>query len=272
MNTPQSKQQEKMQEDPHKGVNVGMATGKLFESQMLGDLSSKLVLESFQQTLNEALQNSGIGEKDLNEAVKHILFRGGVNQGKRKWRSLADFMQSAFGSIKSGTEEDKAEAYYDFNELLRVLNAKDKFPHIKKSVPTFLSRDTDLNISLEIARKSQSEINSKKFVTVLSNELKQKLAPGVRLQVISGLGTPMDYVQKIDFVVAILDAKGKIVRYYSYDLKTDPNKKESIMKDVVVVMPEDLQATLDERTRSCLDIVVQNVVERESKVTLERRN
>lgn len=268
-NAAQRQDQAGLVDDPYKGVKVGMATGKLFESQMLGDLSSKVVLESLQQILFETLKNAGVGENELNEAVKYIYYRSGDNKGERKWNSSDVFMQSVFGGIKSGNEKEKAEAYYDLNDLLRSLGDKTKFPKLK-IIPTFLLREVEFNMSLEIARRSQPEINSKKFVTTLTNELQQKLASGTKIKIISGLGTPMDYIQKIDFVVAIVGNKGEILRYYSYDLKTNPDVEESLMKDVVIVMPEDLQASLEERTRSCIDIVAQNVVERESRVTPER--
>lgn len=268
-NEAQRRSQSGLIDDPYKGVNVGMATGKLFESQLLGDLSSKVVLESLQQTLSETFKNAGVGENELNEAVKYIYYRSGNNKGERKWNSSEMFMQSVFGGIKSGNEKEKAEAYYDLNDLLRSLGDKTRFPKLKV-IPTFLLREVEFNMSLEIARRSQPEINSKKFVTTLTSELQQKLTPGTKVKIISGLGTPMDYVQKIDFVVAIIGNKGEILRYYSYDLKTNPDVEESLMKDVFIVIPEDLQATLEERTRSCIDIVVQNVVERELIVTPER--
>jgi hypothetical protein len=264
MNTQQTARPDIRNDDPHKGVEVGMATGKLFESQLLGDLSSRVVFESFQSALHEMLENCGAKEADLNEAIKTIYFRDGANKGKRKWSSLGAFMTSAFGSIKSGNEKEKAEAYYDFNEMLRTLGNKSKFPHLGE-VLTLLDRDVALNMSLEIARRSQPDISLKKFTTTIMRDLQQKL-PRTKFKIINGLGTPMDYVQKIDFVVAVLGTQGQILRYYSYDIKTDPTKESSMMEDVVIIMPDDLQATLEERTKSSIDKVVYDVVERESKV------
>jgi hypothetical protein len=165
---------------------------------------------------------------------------------------------------------EKAEAYYDFNELFFVLNNKSLFPKLKE-IPTLLDRDVVSNMSLEIARRAQPEMGMQKFGKTIVSALQQKF-PQTKFKVISGLGTPMDYLQKIDFVVAVLGKNDEILRYYSYDLKTDPNKNESIMSDVDIIMPDDLQATLEERTGSCIDKVVENVVEREQEVILERRS
>lgn len=257
MNITQTARPDIQKDEPEKGVEVGMAIGKLFESQLLGDLSSKEKLEAFQKVLSETLERYGINQEAMKKAISKITFSDGEMKGKRKWKSMEDFFSRTFGKIQKGNDEEVSAAYYDFHDFLRALRQDNN------QVPDLLERSVHGNMSLEIAKNAQPILPNTVFTKSILLSLRNKL-PSIKCLVINGLGTPMDYLQKIDFVVAILDDKGEIARYYSYDITTDPEKQSSKMKDVVIIEPDDLDAMLDRRVTSCIDKVVQNVVERES--------
>lgn len=245
---------------PSFGQAVGIPTGKLFESQMLGDLSNRAILDSFVETVTSYLKQFNVNERQMEEALNKIVFRDGARSGIKKWKSFEDFFRAFSEKVKRGDSASASEAYYDFNEFLRNI----KTPKGER-FPLLTDRNSEKNISLEIAKHSQNKMMDTDFSKGVIRGIKEKI-PEVRLSFINSLNTSMDYLQKIDFVVAVLNDKNEIVRYYAYDLKTDPTKKRSLMSDVVLICPDDLDADLKTRTKNIIDKVVQNVVERESWV------
>lgn len=260
------------QNDPQR---VGIPTGKLFESQMLGDLNDRRILESIGEVLEEVIQKHGIDGPTLEIATKMIVFQSGIKKDQQKYKSFSVFMQNFMSNMKDRSDQgQRAIAYFDFSNLLTNINRVKKG---KSRVPNFIDRGEfkiENNISLEIARRSNPEVPMTDFSRKVLGAIKERF-PGRSFSVINGLGTPMDHVQKIDFVVAVLGENKEVLRYYAFDLKTDPTVTSSLMSEVEIIMPDDLNASLKERTESCVDKVVQSVVERESRVinkgeTLER--
>lgn len=251
-------QQESTSKTIEKGVYIH--DGKVFESRMLGDLSGRAILESFIETLSKYMDRNRIDMNSLERATAHVLITKGEKKGLRKWESFSDFLQKFSTNImsKDSTESLKATAYNDFNEIFSQLKDRDN-----KQLINLLERDPENNFSLDVAIGTKKELLSTNFSKGIIRKLSERF-PDRKFILVNGLGTPMDHLQKIDFVVAVADERNKIKRYYSYDLKTDPDVESSSMIDVVLIRPDYLNSNLEEITSDCIDKVVEDVVERES--------
>lgn len=231
--------------------------GKDFESSMLGTLTQENIVASFSMVLEETYKIWKITDADEELAISRTLFKDGAKKGSRKWSSVDDLKMSFVKKMRTGDDGEIARAYYDFNEFLELIKRNKK-----SDVPTFYDRDVEHNTSLRIAEMTNGSTSETVFSKSIVQEIKSQI-PNLTIKVINGLGTPMDYIQKIDFVVAVLNDKGKIVRYYAYDLTLNDEKEESKMEEIVIINPKNLNATGFVRTRECIDKVVQDVVERE---------
>lgn len=253
-------QQESTSKTIEKGVYIH--DGKVFESRMLGDLSSRAILESFIDTLSKYMDRNRVDMNSLERATTHVLITRGEKQGLRKWNSFSDFLQNFSNNImsKDSTESLKATAYNDFNEILSQLKDRDN-----KQPFNLLERNPENNFSLDVAVGAKKELLGTKFSNGIIRKLSERFQDR-KFILVNGLGTPIDHLQKIDFVVAVVDENNKIKRYYSYDLKTDPEVESSTMRDVVLIRPDRLNDNLEEITKDCIDKVVEDVVERESRI------
>lgn len=241
---------------------VYVQDGKIFESRMLGDLSSKAILESFIDTLSKYMDRDRIDMNSLERATSHVLITKGEKQGLRKWESFFEFLEAFSNNIlnKDSTGSLKAVAYKDLNEILFQLKDSNN-----KQLFNLLERDPRNNFSLDVAIGAKKELLGTKFSNGIIRKLSERFTDR-KFIVVNGLGTPMDHIQKIDFVVAVVDENNKIKRYYSYDLKTNPEVESSMMRDVVLIKPDNLNSNLEDITSGCIDKVVEDVVERESRL------
>jgi hypothetical protein len=237
-----------------------VSLGRLFERQLLGDLNKKKIWESFQKTLEYYLTEHYVSDIALIDALNSIVVRDGVGAGRKKWQSMTAFMQSFNTSVMGDNALAQIGGYLDFHELLsRVRGDKGE------RIPSLLDNKIEKNFSLDVAIGAQKGISETEFSRAVIQKIQEKV-PGFHFSFVNAVGTPLDYLQKTDFVILVTDAQGKKVRYYAYDLKTNPAVDESDAQGVTIIKPINIEAPLQERVASCIDSVVEDVVQRESAV------